>query len=141
MFDLLSAKVLEITHQRLLGLTLAEIVRDNPELKLLDTESQLNYGDQGSAYYFDYAMGGIDNIRGLEGAISQDTFKMCEYTQISGSNVFKLNIRKLPSNIGEDEFFQYSLVEDVGALTVEQLRAILEIRDIIRDGNIDWGVK
>lgn len=141
MFDLLSAKVLEITRQRLLGLTLTEIARDNPELQLLDTESQLNYGDQGTSYYFDYALGDCDAIRGIEGAISQDTFKMCEYTQISGSNVFKLDIRKLPSKMGEDEFFQYSLVEDIGALTVEQLRAILEIRDIIREGKIDWGVK
>lgn len=142
MLDLLTPKVLEITRQRLLGIPLKQIILDNPELAMNDDESQLNYGDQGKAYYFDYGVGVVpENLRGIEGCISEDTFKICEYTIIDRKNSFQLDIRNLPSKMGEDEFFQYSLVADIMDLTVEQLNAILVIRDILRDGQIDWGVK
>lgn len=138
---MLSLKVLEVTRQRLLGLSKIEIVAAQPELAEDDNEVLMNYGDQGRAYYFDFNIdleGG--GSRGIEGYISEDYFKMTEYT-CKEEKFFNMNIHKLPSNMGEDEFFQYSLVEDVGDLTVEKLNAILEIRDIIRENKIDWGVK
>lgn len=141
MFDLLTSKVLEITRQRLLGIPLKQIILDNPELAMNDDESQLNYGDQGKSYYFDYGIGVVhENIRGIEGCISEDTFKICEYTSIN-SNSFHLDISHLPSKMNEAEFFQFSLVADIMDLSVEQLNAVLEIRDIIRENKIDWGVK
>lgn len=140
MFDLLSPKVLEITRQRLLGLSKTEIFAAQPELREERNEFLMNYGDQGRAYYFDFNIDLEDGSRGIEGCISEDTFKFTEYTS-KDEKIFKLDIRKLPSKMGEDEFFQYSLVTDIGDLTVEQLHAILVIRDIIREEKIDWGVK
>lgn len=140
MLDLLSLKVLEITRQRLLGLSKKEIFSAHPELAEADNEHLMNYGNQGSTYYFDYNITTEEGMRGIEGGISEDNIKIVEYTS-STDDIFKLSISELPSNMSEAEFFQISLVEDLGNLTLEQLNAILVIRDIISDGKIDWGVK
>lgn len=143
MFDLLSHKVLEITRLRLLGIERKEIFLYNPELKLNSNESVLNYSSQNNEYYFDYGISvRSDDVRGIEGSISPTAFKMTEYpSNLHSSNTFKMNIADIPSEIGEDEFFQYSLIENVSEMTIEQLRDILVIRDILKNLEIQWDIK
>lgn len=140
MLKYLTIKSLMITKYRLLGETLTSINAKYPEYSLNSNEFQMNYGDQRSSYYFDYGVINDSFEYGVEGSISDTEFMIIEYTN-PNSNTFKINIQELPSKLGCDQFFQYSLIEDVGELTVEQLNLILEIRDIINNKKIDWGVE
>lgn len=138
--QVLVPKVFECTKQRLKGVCKADL-ENNPSTKLDSNEFMLNYGGgYKQCYYFDYHVELQNKRIGLEGGISNSLFRCAEYTDLT-IPVFELDISEMPSVLEEGDFFQMSLVENLGSLTCEQLNSILEIRDIIRNAEIDWNIE
>jgi len=134
----LTFKVLERTKQRAEGKQRHEVDLD-PELRLTENESLLNYGDQSKTYYFDYNTLIDGNEFGLEAGISTQLFTIACYSDKTFP-VLQVDIKDINSNLTESEFFQLSTICDFGELTFEQMRHIIMIRDAVRATEVKWGV-
>lgn len=137
--DLLTPTVFNYVKQRMMGRT-----KDSIDSMLGRNEQVLVYGDMSDSCYFDFFWSGEDESKdvGFEGSIRSNEFKVTQYTLCDyGSPVLTIDLSELSSTIGEDEFFQLSLVRDIGTLTIEQLRAILEVHEYLDSNKVDWGIK